>query len=116
MTPSKLRANGQLVADFLAGSWRQDPPPLDISPSSLELVTELLYHSGSAGLAWWRIHGDEIKRTASGELLHQAYRLQALQTVIKEERLTAAFQTFREANIEPLLVKGWSIARIYPDS
>ena len=46
----------------------------------LELLTDLLYNSGSAGLAWWRIHQSELANTTPGELLHQGYRLQALQS------------------------------------
>ena len=44
------RSRGQIVADFLGGSWRERPPPLAISPGDLELITTLIYDSGAAGL------------------------------------------------------------------
>jgi hypothetical protein len=108
------RQQGQLVADFLAGSWRTVQPRLDMSLSDLERVTSLLYNSGGAGLAWWRIHESDLAITPCGELLHQGYRMQALQTPINEERILKAFRLLRDAGIEPILVKGWAAAQFYP--
>jgi Uncharacterised nucleotidyltransferase len=114
MKSSTSRPQGQLVADFLAGSWRAKQGPLDISPSDLERVTTLLYNSGGTGLGWWRIHESDLKTSPCGELLHQGYRLQALQTPINEQRIVRAYKLLRAAAIEPILVKGWSAARFYP--
>lgn len=85
-----------------------------MSLGDLERVTTLLYNSGGTGLAWWRIHESELKTTPCGELLHQGYRLQALQTPINEERIVRAFRLLRGAAIEPILVKGWAAAQVYP--
>ena len=71
MKPSTSRSQGQLVADFLAGSWRASQARVDFSVSDLEQVTTLLYNSGGTGLAWWRIHESDLKTTQCGELLHQ---------------------------------------------
>lgn len=114
MKPLSLRAQGQLVADFLAGSWRTQQDPVVVSPAELDLLTSLLYNSGSAGLAWWRIHESELRNSASGELLHQGYRLQALQSAIQEERIGIALGLMRAGGIEPILIKGWAAARSYP--
>jgi hypothetical protein len=73
----------------------------------------LLYNSGSAGLAWWRIRQSEFANTTPGELLHQGYRLQALQSAMQEERIGVAFGLLRDAGIEPILLKGWAVARRY---
>jgi len=114
MTSSNSRPQGQLVADFLAGSWRDVQAPLEMSLGDLERVTTLLYNSGGTGLAWWRIHETDLKTTPCGELLHQGYRLQALQTPINEERIVRAFQLLRDAAVEPILIKGWAAAQFYP--
>jgi hypothetical protein len=114
MKSSTSQSRGQLVADFLAGSWRTEQAAVTVSPADLNLLTSWLYNSGSAGLAWWRIHDSEFRTEASGELLHQGYRLQALQSAIQEDRLGVAFGLLREAGIEPILVKGWAAARYYP--
>lgn len=114
MESSTSRSQGQLIADFLAGSWRANQAPLKSSLSDLDRVTALLYNAGGAGLAWWRIHESDLKTTPCGELLHQGYRLQALQTPIHEERIIRAFRLLRGAEVEPILVKGWATAQFYP--
>jgi hypothetical protein len=113
MKASTSRPKGKLVAGFLAGSWRAEQSAVFVSPDDLELLTSLLYNSGSAGLAWWRIHESDLKGTSSGELLHQGYRLQALQSASQEGRLSVAFELMRAAGIEPILFKGWALARLY---
>jgi hypothetical protein len=113
-TSSTARVSGQLVADFLAGSWRAKQTPPEISSSDLERVAALLYNSGGTGLAWWRIHESDLRQTPCGELLHQGYRMQALQTPINEERIARAYRLLRAAAIEPILVKGWAAAQLYP--
>lgn len=114
MRDSSCRARGQIVAAFLAGCWRDRQSPLIHSPSELELITRLLYDSGGAGLAWWRIRESDLSNSSQGELLHQSYRLQALQSAINEQRVITAFHLLRNADIEPILIKGWSVARLYP--
>src|SRR2546421_584382 len=114
MSPSTARLRGQLIADFLAGSWRENQKAPDISLSDLEQLAGLLYNSGGTGLAWWRIHESDLRASSCGELLHQGYRLQALQTPINEDRIVRAFRLLRGAGVEPILVKGWATARLYP--
>jgi len=99
---------------LLAGSWHVTQPRLDISLNDLELALALLYHSGGAGLVWWRIRDSDLRTTSVGELLHQGYRLQALQSAIHEQRIVTAFHLLRDAGIEPILIKGWAVARFYP--
>ncbi|HKZ80431.1 MAG TPA: nucleotidyltransferase family protein [Pyrinomonadaceae bacterium] len=107
----------QLVASVLDGSWRQsDSGRLELDTADLDQVTPLLYGSGAAALGWWRIRHSSLKDTPSGELLHQAYRLLALQSAIHEQKIVKVFRLLREATIEAILVKGWAAARLYPDS
>jgi hypothetical protein len=113
MKPSTALSIGKLVADFLAGSWRARQAPLNMPLSDLERITSLLYNSGGTGLAWWRIHESDLKTTPCGGLLHQGYRMQALQTPINEERIVTAFRLLRDAGVEPILVKGWAAAQFY---
>lgn len=105
-----------LVSTILAGSWREsDFPSLNLSESQLDEVTPLLYGSGAGGLGWWRVRNTELRTTSSGEVLHQAYRLQVLQSGIHEEKISKVFSILRRAAIDAILVKGWAAAGLYPE-
>ena len=91
MNSSQSRYRGLLVADFVAGAWRDRQEMLYISRAELELIAAMLYDSGAAGLAWWRIRDSALQSTSTGDVLHQAYRLQALQSAMRKERIIAAF-------------------------
>jgi hypothetical protein len=102
------------LASFLHRSWSSPTPAQIPSPSELEQITPLLYDSGAAGLGWWRIRDTHLGQTESGEMLHQAFRLLVLQASMHEARIRKVFHFLRTAQIEPILIKGWAIARLYP--
>jgi hypothetical protein len=107
---------GGLVARTLAGSWRRaGGVSLQLSQAELDEVTPLLYGSGGAALGWWRVRETELRSSPSAEVLHQAYQLQVLQSGIHEQKIQKVFRLLRAESIEPILVKGWSAARFYPD-
>jgi hypothetical protein len=108
---------GRLVATSLSGSWRdsQINPP-DLSGDDFDAVTPLLYDSGAAGLGWWSIRDTDLADSESGELLHQAFRLLTLQAAIHQTKIEKVFRCFRAGNVEPILIKGWSVARRYPQA
>src|SRR5207249_6620884 len=87
--------------------------PLCIDSVELDTVTPLLYGSGAGALGWWRIREADLRTTESGEVLHQAYRLQALQAKIHESKIQKIFSLLRAASVEPILIKGWAISRLY---
>lgn len=106
---------GSLVAEVLSAAWRPDFPQLHISEADLDAVTPLLYDSGTAALGWRRLSPTPLRSTTSGELLHQAYRLQSLQSEIHEQQIEKLFRLFRAAQIDAVLAKGWATAGIYPE-
>jgi hypothetical protein len=104
------------MARTLAGSWRREGlPPLTISEQELEEVTPLLCAAGAAALGWWRVRETELRCSPSAEVLHQTYRLQLLQSGIHEQKIRKVFQLLRAESIEPILVKGWAAASMYPE-
>ncbi len=116
MKSKDARDKGRLVAEVLAGSWRNsEVPPLNISEAELDAVTPLLYDSGTAALGWRRVSKAALGDTSSGEVLHQAYRLQSLQSGIHEQKIEKVFRLLREARVEAVLGKGWATAGLYPD-
>ena len=115
MRRSYVSSRGSLIATTLEGSWRSSPSPkLAISDTQLDEVTQLLYDSGAAGLGWWKVRETSLRDTPSGELLHQAFRLLALQANIHQTKVQKIFRLMRAAGVEPILLKGWAVARLYP--
>jgi Uncharacterised nucleotidyltransferase len=115
-SPRKV-SKGILIQEVLKGSWRaSSSPAVNVDEQQLDQITPLLYASGASALGWWNIRQTDLKTTASGELLHQAYRLQALQAGIHERQIRKIFALMRAAGVEPLLAKGWVAALLYPDA
>lgn len=106
---------GSLVAEVLSGAWRSEFPPLNISESDLDVVTPLLYDSGTAALGWRRLSRTPLRSSISAEVLHQAYRLQSLQSEVHEQKIEKLFRLFREGQVDAVLAKGWATAGIYPE-
>lgn len=105
---------GNLVATVLYGAWRSAPfQPLNLSAAELDEITPLLCASGAAGLAWRRISNTELAQASSAEVLHQAYRLQALQSAIHEQHIEKVFRLLRAASVDAVLAKGWAAAAFY---
>jgi hypothetical protein len=52
----------------------------------------------------------------SSKIESEDLRWYLLQNKIHEARIREAFQLFRANGIEPILIKGWAIARLYPES
>ena len=113
-TRSSSTHRARLVASALRGAWRSFAEATDINPADFEAVTPLLYDSGAAGLGWWRVRDTKLADTPSGEMLHQAFRLLTLQAAIHQTKIERVFRYFRAAGVEPILIKGWSVARRYP--
>lgn len=106
---------GALVARVLAGAWRATPPALDVSAHELARVAPLLHRTGAGVLAWWRLRETPLARTATGAGFAQAYRLQTLEAEVHALKTAEALRRLRSAGIDTLLVKGWGIARHYPE-
>jgi Uncharacterised nucleotidyltransferase len=114
MTPTVNK--GTLIASVLAGSWRQFPSPLEISIEELDAVAPSLLATGAAALAWKRVSKSNLQTSTAAKELEQAYRLHSLQSAIHERDIQGILTMFDRTGIEPVLVKGWAIARLYPES
>lgn len=108
-------ARGQLIATLLSGAWRPAPARAEISTMELEDLAQLVLRSGAGGLGWCKLRHSELGSSSAGHQFHQAYRLQALQAALHERNLKKIIPLMREAGVEPLLVKGWAIARRYQE-
>lgn len=113
MNAVKRQNIGELLARVLAGSWRQSPPALEITAEELTTVTPALLETGAGALAWRRVHASHRQTSAVASELLQAYRIHAVQAVLHERQIKEAVRLLRSSGVEPILVKGWSIARLY---
>ena len=102
---------------MLTGAWRESPPRLTMSREEIDAVMPLLLGSGAGALAWWRIRqrsGTDC--VAAVEQLRQAYLHSSIYAAKHEREVAEIFKVLRSAGIEPILIKGWAIARAYPET
>ncbi len=116
MPESLAPLRGSLVAAALSGAWRYDPLPPEISATELDEIAPLLYGSGAAALGWWRVRNSDLRASSTAIELQQAYRIFTLQDALHQSKIQTVFRLLRAAGIEPLLIKGWSVARLYPEA
>lgn len=105
----------RLIASLLSGAWRETPPAPEISSEELELIAPLLIGSGGGALAFWKLRGTDLESTNACNDLKQSYRLCTLRAAIHEREIKQVIKLLAEVGVEPILVKGWSIARHYPE-
>jgi hypothetical protein len=115
MAPQYGDADQSPLVRILSGAWRPAPEPVRISASDLAHVTPALLFTGAAGLAWQRVKDPALRTTASFQQLHDAYRLHSVQSAVHEHEVRDVFTRLRAQGVEPLLLKGWAIARRYPE-
>lgn len=108
-------SSGRLVAVALKGAWRRVPPDLELELAELEKIAPQLLASGAGALGWWRVQSAGLPASAALTELHQAYRLHTLQSLIHEQEIERVLMALHAAQVEPLLVKGWAVARHYPE-
>ena len=106
---------GALVARVLAGAWGASPPPLALAEDELAVAVPPLCRSGAAALAWWRLRHHALAHSQAGQALRAMYFVHTVAEQAATRRLVAVLERLRSAGVEPLLVKGWAIARHYPE-
>lgn len=106
---------GGLVAQLLAGAWRGSPPQPPNSARELEEIATLLLKSGAGSLAWYMVRDSDLRSAPVADQFHQIYRLHTLEAALHLRALKEVIPFLRGFGVEPLLVKGWEIARRYPE-
>jgi hypothetical protein len=75
----------------------------------------LLLKSGAGSLAWRCIRNHPVSECEAGPQLESAYRLHSLQAAIHKTEIEEVILLLNSAGVVPVLVKGWAIARLYPE-
>ena len=71
--------------------------------------------TGTAPLGWRRLRHSEIEARAALEL-KEAYYFHTIRAAYHEYEVEQVFRLLRAAGVEPVLMKGWAVARLYPES
>jgi hypothetical protein len=106
---------GRRMAAVLSGSWRPIPPEVDFEPAGWDGTATRLLETGAGGLGWWRVRGSALRKRSASQKLHEAFRLHAIEACVREHRLALILERCRAAGAEPLVAKGWAVARLYPE-
>jgi Uncharacterised nucleotidyltransferase len=88
---------------------------VQISEQDLEAIVPQLVGSGAGPLAWWRIRHSELRGTQAAQALHVDYIDKSVHAALGERDVVELVGLLRSADTEPILLKGWSIARLYPE-
>jgi hypothetical protein len=121
--PSHIRNRHKLglrVSNLLTGAWRHSAQTSshlsNLTEAELTEILPLLWESGAGALGWWSIRNTPLANSRAGQQLHEVYRRFRLSALIHEREIAYVLSLLRAEGIEPVLVKGWAIARLYPDA
>ncbi len=103
------------MAAALTTAWRPAPPPARLAGPDWDAVAPLLLGTGGGALGWWRIRASPFREGPAGGQFQQAYRLQTVLAALHERQLLQVLRALRSAGVEPLVIKGWAVARLYPE-
>lgn len=109
-------ARGRRIAGLLSRFWCSPPPSPGLSPNQLQELIPILERQGSGGLAWFRIRSTPLAQLPNAPRLQNAYRHHTLQVRIRERQLLEAIGHFRRWKVDPILAKGWTLGRLYPEA
>ena len=101
----------------MTGAWRATPPDLaDIDPADLRTIAPLLLAGAGAGLAWSRIRADStLASTEAAAALREGHDRTVVLRAVREQELAALVPALNGRNVQFVLIKGWDLARRYPE-
>ncbi len=91
------------------------PDPLPLPIDRFESVLQSIVSTGAAPLVWYRLRKNNAQETGKLGRLADAARMQRLRSRMIERETAGTFRCLRAAGIEPILAKGWAVARLYPE-
>jgi anti-anti-sigma regulatory factor len=112
----EIESPGHAIAAALAGSWLKSPPKSRVTTQDVARIVPLLLKSGAGALGWWRFRDSGERLLPAVRSLRETYLQYAIHAVDHERQLANAFRVLRSGGVEPILIKGWAIARSYPEA
>ncbi len=107
-------APGISIARLLKQAWRQSPELSSTTAAEVESIVPLLLKGGAAALAWRQLI---LNRHETHSLLElrNAYRRHSIEAMVHETNVRDIFRRARAAGLDPIIFKGWALARLYPE-
>src|SRR5262249_19086335 len=99
---------------ILTRAWDSESPTPELTAAALEASLPIILPSGCGALAWWRLRRHPLAKSPPATQFHDAYRQHAIETAVAERAITQGLSVLRRAKLDPILCKGWSVARYYP--
>ena len=99
----------------MTGAWRATTEPFSISSDEISTIAPLLLETGAGALAWRRMQSHIPPETPPFVYFREAYRKHSIEAALHEMNIVDVLGRVRAAGVEPILFKGWSLARLYPD-
>jgi hypothetical protein len=112
----EIESPGHAVAAALAGCWLKSPPKSKMAARDLAAIVPLLLKSGAGALGWWRFRNSDEQLLPAVRSLRETYLQYAIHSAEHERQVVATFRVLRSGGVEPILIKGWAIARAYPEA
>ncbi len=109
---------GTNVAQLLAGSWRgssfHEPQLLN---KDLQTHASVIASAGGAALMWLRVRSHKSQFSSDVlDFYHREYLGSMLRAAVHESEVQRIIQDLQVAGIRSILLKGWSVGRLYPES
>jgi hypothetical protein len=83
--------------------------------AALADVAPQVVNLDAAGLAWWNVRQSRDGHARCAHQLWLAYQRDSIRATMHARSIRMIVQRLRAAGIEPVLIKGWALARQYPD-
>ncbi|MDH7569012.1 MAG: nucleotidyltransferase family protein [Armatimonadota bacterium] len=100
---------------LLRGCWRGVPPRPEVLGAALAELLPRVQRTGLQGLAWRHLKEHPELSGEEAEALRQAHRFHALRNANRDRELVGAVGALRAVGVEPILIKGWAVGRLYPE-
>jgi hypothetical protein len=102
------------LAASLRGAWLVEPLPFTVDERTLASLAPLWDRHGVAPLIWRRIRSTAPPLPEVEQLRLAAY-MSAFAVMVQQAALAQAVSTLRAGGVEPILLKGLSAGRHYPE-
>jgi hypothetical protein len=114
MREDELRV-GSEMASTLAGSWRRAVSQL--RHEELERISSALIDGAAAALTWFKIRQQRCKLPNSvARRFYEIYIEYAVRAAMHEAELQRISEALNNRGVRSILLKGWSLGRLYPES